>query len=62
MDDLHERDGWLSVQVRSHPGRIAHESDGTRDSGAGNGPLRTIKIKEAIHDHDQSGNARAGPD
>lgn len=61
MDDLHERDGSLPARVRSesHPGLIAHETHGTRNPGAGNRPPPAIK--EATHDHDQSGSARARP-
>jgi len=59
MDDLHETAGWLPAQISSHPSLIAGRQPGTRNSGAKNGRPRTFK--EAIHDHEQSGNPRAGP-
>ena len=59
MDDLHETDGWLPAQIRSHPSLIAGPQPGIRNPGAKS--RRPQIFKEAIHDHEQSENPRAGP-
>jgi len=59
MDDLHETDGWLPAQIRSHPSLIAGLQPGIRNPGAKNRHPQIFK--EVVHDREQAENPRAGP-